>query len=109
MVAFGLLITIVVDTLYVLHLTPYPGYYWTPSLFTLTGGLFAWTVLRGGLLDVAPVAREAIFENVTDLVIVLDTQNHIVDFNPAAKLPAACCRVQLAPRLNRRCQRIGLV
>ena len=73
-----------------MRLTPFPGYYWTPSLFTLTGAFFAWALLRGRMLDVAPVAREVVIENMEDLVIVLDTQSHIVDFNPAAQ---AACRL----------------
>jgi PAS domain S-box-containing protein len=84
-ITFGLLFTISIDLLYNLRLTPFPGYYWTPSMFALTGALFGWAVLRGRMLNVAPVAREAVIENMDDLVIVLDTQNHIVDFNPAAQ------------------------
>src|SRR6266566_4850167 len=37
------------------------------------------------LLDIIPVAREAVIESMGDAVIVLDEQNRIVDLNPAVQ------------------------
>jgi PAS domain S-box-containing protein len=36
------------------------------------------------MLDIMPVAREAVVASMTDAVIILDAQNRIVDLNPAA-------------------------
>jgi len=57
----------------------------TPFGFTLAGLAAAWGLLRFRLLDIAPVAREAVVASLSDAVIVLDTQGHIVDLNPAAQ------------------------
>ena len=57
----------------------------TPFSFNLTGLLMAWGLFRFNMLKIVPVARGAIFESIGDGVIVLDTQNRIVDINPAAE------------------------
>jgi len=43
-----------------------------------------WGLFRFQLLDIVPVARDAVIEGMSDGVIVLDAQNRIVDLNPAA-------------------------
>jgi diguanylate cyclase (GGDEF)-like protein/PAS domain S-box-containing protein len=55
----------------------------TPLMFGLSGVLFTYSVLRGGLMNIIPVARSHIIESMSDGVIVVDTQNRIVDINPA--------------------------
>ena len=42
------------------------------------------------LLDIRPVAREAVFESISDAVIIVDEQNRIVDLNGAAQHLARC-------------------
>lgn len=65
----------------------------TPFAFTLSGLIFAWGLLRFRLLDIVPVARRTVIDSMHDGVMVLDTQNRIVDLNPAAQhilgIPAA--------------------
>lgn len=72
----------------------------TPFAFTLTGLTVAWNLFRFRFLNVVPVARRAIVEGMSDGVVVLDNQNRIVDFNPAAQKiigrPAAAIMGQLA-------------
>jgi diguanylate cyclase (GGDEF)-like protein/PAS domain S-box-containing protein len=70
--------------LYAFELAPVPGLDWSPIGATATAVLFAWSIFRYKLLDLAPVAREALFEQLLDGVIVLDRQHRIIDFNPAA-------------------------
>lgn len=60
-----------------------PGYPLTPPGFAIMAGMFAVALFRFRLLDLMPVARDAIIESMDDLVLVLDTQNRIVDVNPA--------------------------
>ena len=79
---------VLVDILYVMDLTPVHGYYWTPAVFALTGWLFSWAVFSGHMLDFTPVARDTVLENMSGLVIVLDNERRILDFNRAAQ--AAC-------------------
>jgi diguanylate cyclase (GGDEF)-like protein/PAS domain S-box-containing protein len=57
----------------------------TPIALTLSGFAIAWGMYRYRLLDILPVAREAIIENMTDGMIVLDNQNRIVDMNRSAE------------------------
>jgi PAS domain S-box-containing protein len=56
----------------------------TPVAFTLTGLFFGWNLLRYRLLDIVPVARDAVIESMKDAMIVVDRLNRIVDINPAA-------------------------
>ncbi len=55
----------------------------TPIAFTITGLALGWSLIRFRLMDIVPVARDAVFLNMSDAVMVLDTQNRIVDANPA--------------------------
>ena len=57
----------------------------TNFAFTLSGLAAAWALFHLRLLDIVPVARDAVIESMNDGVIVLDTQNRIVDLNPAAQ------------------------
>jgi len=56
----------------------------TPFGFMVTGVGMIWGLVRYQLLDVAPVAREAIIESMSDGVLVLDAQGRIIDINPTA-------------------------
>ena len=56
-----------------------------PFLFTLTGSVFFWAIFRLRLLDVIPVAREALVEELPDGVLVLDDDDRVLDLNPAAR------------------------
>ncbi len=53
--------------------------------FTLTSIIWAWGLFRHRFLDIMPVARSAIVDSMDDVVIVLDRQDRVVDFNPAAQ------------------------
>jgi len=57
----------------------------TPLGLAVAGPLVAWSLYRHQLLDLLPVAREAVLEGMGDGIIVLDPQNRIVDLNPAAR------------------------
>ncbi len=65
-------------------LSPFPRLDLTPFSFTLSGAVLAWGVFRYRLLDIVPIARDIVMENIRDGVIVLDAQNRIVDINRAA-------------------------
>ena len=64
---------------------PFPRLDLTPFAFTITGLALASSLFRFRLLDIRPVAREVLIENMNDAVLVLDGQNRIVDLNPAAQ------------------------
>ncbi|MBN2257946.1 MAG: diguanylate cyclase [Anaerolineaceae bacterium] len=56
----------------------------TPLAFSISGIVLLWGLYRFGLLDMIPIAREIVFESITDGVIVLDNQERVMDINPAA-------------------------
>ena len=66
-----------------LNLNPLPGLDLTPLAFTMTGTLTAVTLHRYRFLDVLPIARDKLVEQMRDGILVLDAQNRIVDFNTA--------------------------
>jgi diguanylate cyclase (GGDEF)-like protein/PAS domain S-box-containing protein len=56
-----------------------------PFLFTFSGALFGWAIFRFRFLDVLPVAREKVVDEMDDGVVVLDGDGRVVDLNPAAR------------------------
>ncbi len=73
------------NIIYLSGRSPLPHLDITPFAFTITCLAFAWALFRFRLLDTLPVARDAIIENMSDAVIVLDAQDHIMDMNPSAE------------------------
>ncbi|ELZ55934.1 MULTISPECIES: histidine kinase N-terminal 7TM domain-containing protein [Halorubrum] len=57
----------------------------TPVAFSGTSALLAWVVFRYRLLDVSPIARDAVFANLSDGVIVCDADGRVVDRNDPAR------------------------
>jgi len=82
---FGMLIPCLADLLYSLGITPWRGYNLAPTTFIFTGGLYLWALLRFRMFSVSPVARNAVMDALTDLVLVFDNYDHLVDFNRAAQ------------------------
>jgi diguanylate cyclase (GGDEF)-like protein len=66
----------------------------SPFGLAVAGPLFAWGILRFRLLDLVPIAKESVFAGMGDGAIVVDLQNRLADFNPAAE--------HLFPMLSRR-------
>ena len=56
----------------------------TPYGFMVMGLALAWSLFNYRLMDIVPVARNALIEKISAMVIVLDRQGRIVDINPAA-------------------------
>ena len=75
------------NALYIAGLVPLPGLDLTPIAFALIGIAAIVGFLRFQILDLVPVARDRLVENMSDGVLVLDAQNRVVDINPTA------CRV----------------
>ena len=72
------------NIIYIFGLFPIPGLDTTPLAFVLTGLAVILGVYRFHLLDLTPIARDALIEVMDDSVIVLDNTNRIVDINLAA-------------------------
>jgi PAS domain S-box-containing protein len=64
---------------------PYlPRIDYTCFAFAVYGAIMAWALFRFKLLTLVPIARDTVLEHMSDSVIVLDREHHIVDVNPAA-------------------------
>ena len=57
----------------------------TSAAFAGMGLLFAMAVFKFDLLNLLPVARDAVIANMRDGVIVLNTDEEVVDLNPTAR------------------------
>ncbi|MFX3631720.1 MAG: histidine kinase N-terminal 7TM domain-containing protein [Candidatus Pristimantibacillus sp.] len=81
----GLLLPLIGDFAYLGNLTP-GGIDPIPVIMAGTSALYMWALASRGLMNVAPIARDNLFESMGDGVLVLDLNNRIVDYNPAAAL-----------------------
>ncbi|MGW8821960.1 histidine kinase N-terminal 7TM domain-containing diguanylate cyclase [Paenibacillus lautus] len=79
----GLVLPLIGDFLYLGGLTP-DGMDPIPVIMTLTSALYLWALTSKGLFHVAPIARDNLFTSMREGVLVLDLDNRLVDFNPAA-------------------------
>ncbi len=75
----------VANILYLAHIGPLPNLDLTPFAFALTVVALTWGILGFQLIDLSPVARDVVVEEMNDGMIVLDARNRIADINPAAQ------------------------
>jgi diguanylate cyclase (GGDEF)-like protein/PAS domain S-box-containing protein len=80
----GAMMPLATNLLGVVGLNPFPHLDLTPFAFTITCVCFFVGFMRYGLLDLVPIARDVLIENMTDGVMVLDNQNRLVDVNRMA-------------------------
>lgn len=80
----GLSVPILTNIASLLGYSPFPNLDLTPITFTITGSIFAYALYRLGLLDIVPIARHTLVEQMSDGLVVLDAQDRVVDLNPAA-------------------------
>lgn len=57
----------------------------TPVMFSISILILGWGFFRYHLLDLLPVAHRAVFESISDAVIVLDANLRIIEHNPATQ------------------------
>lgn len=84
-VLLGLLAPWLANAVFIFRLSPFPYLDLTPFAFTLTGLSLAWGLFHLRLLDQVPIARHMAVEYMSDGTIVIDAQERIIDFNPAAR------------------------
>ncbi|MHB9288606.1 histidine kinase N-terminal 7TM domain-containing protein [Halobacteriales archaeon Cl-PHB] len=78
------LLPVAANVPWLLDASPIPGLDLTPFGFAGTGILLGVALFAFGFLDLSPVARDAIVEEMQDPVLAVDRQGHIADLNPAA-------------------------
>ncbi len=58
---------------------------YTPMILGFLGVVWGFALFRYRLLDLVPVARDTVLDNIRDGYMILDDQFRIVDLNPAAR------------------------
>lgn len=87
---FALLFPVAINLLYRLGAGGIRGVDWTSITFSISSLMFAYALYGIKLLDIVPIARDKLINNLTDPILVLDLQNRIVDINhQAAKVLGA--------------------
>jgi len=56
-----------------------------PFTFAIGNLFIAWGLFKYQLFNFSPIARDTVFNNLTDFVIVIDHKSRIIDINPAAQ------------------------
>lgn len=97
----GHLLPILAAFLYLVGLTPY-GIDPVPFVLAITSACYIWAIRTTGMLDIAPIAREHIFDSMRDGVVVFDPFDRLADYNrAAARIVSALRPEHLGYRLDR--------
>lgn len=80
----GTLLPWLVNFLALAGWNPLPGLDLTPLAFTASNLFFAYSFFGYRMMDLVPVSRDVLVENLDDGIVVVDTQGRIVDLNPKA-------------------------
>ncbi|HEX2912347.1 MAG TPA: diguanylate cyclase [Chloroflexia bacterium] len=81
---FSTLLPLFLNALYVLNLSPVPHFNLSAVGFTVSGLLLCWSIGRYRFLDLLPVARDVLVDNLEDAWLVLDCASRLVDLNQTA-------------------------
>jgi PAS domain-containing protein len=94
----GLIIPWIGVALTYMPFNPLPGWDLPPIAFSITGVLLLVGMRRFSLLDLVPVARDQVVEKMSDGYVVLDSQDRLVDINPAARFLLAAADASIGSR-----------
>jgi signal transduction histidine kinase len=79
------ILSVVSTVIYLLGNLRLKGVDWAPIICSVLGIMFILILYGTRLLDLVPIARYTMIEQMNDCVLVLDENNRMVDFNPAAQ------------------------
>lgn len=91
----AMLMPLVMNIPYVLRIGPLHGFTLAYFGCLATGLLLGWAVLRGRLLDLTPIARTVLLENMAEAVVALDARGRVTDFNLRAAQWFGCTTATL--------------
>ncbi|MFC2038839.1 histidine kinase N-terminal 7TM domain-containing protein [Chloroflexota bacterium] len=80
----GALFPIVSHAFFVSGFYPEEGIDITPYSLTITGIIYSTAIFRLRFLDIVPIARTTLVENIPDGIVVLDENDRVIDINPVA-------------------------
>jgi PAS domain S-box-containing protein len=93
MILIGVLIPLIGSSLTGWELLPHFQRDSAPIAFALSNLILVWGIFHYRILNIVPVARGLLVEQMNDVVMVIDAQNRIIDINAAAQqvidLPAS--------------------
>ncbi len=69
------------NMIYISGISPFPELDFTPISFVLSGIIFSIGLFRFGILDIMPIAGEAVLESMDDIVIVLNSKDRVAFVN----------------------------
>ncbi len=84
-IMLSLLAPLIANSLYVIGHSPIPGMDLTPQAMVISCIVMAWSIWRFHMLDVLPIAREAILDRLADGVLIVDNNQRVVEINPRAE------------------------
>lgn len=80
----ALLFTVVTNLVYLLDFFPVENVDPLPFGFIMSGLIMAFGIFKYRLLELVPIARSQIFENISDGVVVIDFEGRVIDYNRKA-------------------------
>ncbi len=80
----GCLVPFIGNMMYSFGFSVFPNLDFTVFGFSITGISMAWGLFRFQLPVIMPVARQTVFEGISDAVIALDIGGNVVEVNPEA-------------------------
>ena len=83
-ISVSILAPVITNLLFAMGYSPIPGINLTPFNFSVTGLALAASLFHYDFLDLAPAARAMLFMKMQVGILVLDSENKVVDANPAA-------------------------
>lgn len=83
-VVAALLTLIFLNVAYHTDAAKMPGVDWSAATSSLFGLILLWALYGDKLLDISPVARNKLINNLSDGMIALDLKNRIIDINRSA-------------------------
>lgn len=81
----AIILPAITDVLYVMGISPVQHYNFTTAVFSISGSILFYSLFHFQFLDLLPLARDSIINNLYDGVIILDHKDRIVEINPSAK------------------------
>jgi PAS domain S-box-containing protein len=91
----GVLAPWIANAIYLSGHSPFPHLDLTPFAFIIMGLSAFWSFLRFHFMDIVPIARDKVVENIEDGVLVFDQQDRIADMNPSARQIFNCTEKQV--------------
>lgn len=100
LILIGMLLPWLGNFLYLIKASPLPGADLTPLMFMFSGFLLTFAIFRCRMFDISPIARDQVFQNLKDGLIVLDASQKVVDINAAAQKMLRLDDVPLGKKLG---------